>query len=122
MSNQTISDHDTPDPWMIAANGRFYLTFTCGDRIEIWASDNMEDFRSAVKSDIYTCSAQPGKGNPSHRTTMLRSSIQDPLDPNGWAFLGPLKGLPDHWHIDATVFTMNNRLFCVYSGWPLWRS
>lgn len=147
MSNRPICDRDTPDPWVIAANNHFYFTFTCGDRVEVWASQYLEDFRQAQKSTIwkpekgapwsadvwapeihlingtwyiYFCAAQPGKGNASHRTLVLRSSNPDPLDPAAWSFLGPLKGIPDHWNIDATVFSMGpNNLYCVYSGWPL---
>jgi GH43 family beta-xylosidase len=147
MSNRPICDVDTPDPWMIAANGRFYLTFTLGDRVEIWSSPTMEDFRFSTKSLIwkpasnepwssaiwapelhylndawyvYFCGAQPGKGNTSHRTLVLKSSSQDPMDNRAWTFLGPLKGVPDHWAIDATIFSPRpNELYCCYSGWPL---
>lgn len=68
---------------------------------------------------VYVACAHPGEGNKSHRTIVLRSSSQDPMDPAGWTSLGLLKGLPDHWNIDATVFDLNGRLFCCYSGWPL---
>ncbi|KAL2436499.1 hypothetical protein ABEF95_011293 [Exophiala dermatitidis] len=165
MSNLPISDTDTPDPWMISANNRFYLTFTAGDRVEIWSSPTMEDFRpgnpqrqqSVVWKPtpgtpwsidiwapelhrlnntwyIYFCAAHPGQGNPSHRTVLLRSRNEDPMDPRGWEFLGPLKGIPDHWNIDATVFEIScsptsshshrggmttKKLYCCYSGWPL---
>jgi GH43 family beta-xylosidase len=148
MSNRTICDRDTPDPWIIAANDRFFFTFTCGNRVELWASQHLEDFRhpQTQKSTIwkpqkdapwscdvwapeihlingtwyvYFCAAQPGKGNASHRTLLLRSSNPDPMDPAGWHFVGPIKGLPDHWHIDATVFQLGYDLYCCYSGWPL---
>lgn len=36
-----------------------------------------------------------------------------------WRFLGPLRGMPDHWAIDATVFTLQDSYYCCYSGWPL---
>lgn len=69
---------------------------------------------------IYTCGAPPGVGNPGHRTIVLKSSKPDPMDPSGWQFLGPLKGMPDHWSIDATVFSPNSHdLYCCWSGWPL---
>ncbi|EHY53780.1 hypothetical protein HRR83_004425 [Exophiala dermatitidis] len=165
MSNHPTSDTDTPDPWMISANNRFYLTFTAGDRVEIWSSPTMEDFRPGNPQHqqsvvwkptpgtpwstdiwapelhrlndtwyIYFCAAHPGEGNPSHRTILLRSRNEDPMDPRGWEFLGPLKGLPDHWNIDATVFEIScsptsshshqggattKKLYCCYSGWPL---
>lgn len=147
MSNRTVCDRDTPDPWIIAANNLFYFTFTCGDRVELWSSNHLEDFRQAQKSTIwqppkdtpwsvnvwapeihlingtwyvYFCAEQPGKGNASHRTLILRSSNADPMDPRAWAFLGPMKGIPDHWNIDATVFSPRpNELYVCYSGWPL---
>jgi GH43 family beta-xylosidase len=42
------------------------------------------------------------------------------MDSAAWSFLGPLRGIPDHWNIDATVFNLGpDELYCVYSGWPL---
>ncbi|KAK5193328.1 hypothetical protein LTR92_006697 [Exophiala xenobiotica] len=151
MSNIPIADIDTPDPWMIRHNNTFYLTFTLGNRVEIWASSSMENFRSPQTQKItawqpspgtpwsidlwapelhylhgtwyvYFCAAHPGHGNPSHRTVLLRSSSQDPMDSLAWSFLGPLHGLPDHWNIDATVLRLRNKLYCCYSGWPLGES
>lgn len=146
MSNLPICDTDTPDPWMLRHNNTFYLTFTAGDRVEIWASPSMEDFRSARKTVawrpepgtpwstdlwapelhllqdtwyVYLCAAHPGQGNPSHRTVVLRCADDDPMDGEAWSFLGPLVGMPDHWNIDLTVFVVNSRLYACYSGWPL---
>lgn len=147
MSNKPIADVDTPDPYMIAANGRFYLTFTLGNRVEIWSSSNMENFRNCQKSLIwhaskesgwsdgiwapelhqlngvwfvYFCGERPGMGNASHRVLILRSRNPDPMVASTWEFIGPMKGLPDHWAIDATVFSLGpNELYCCYSGWPL---
>lgn len=173
MSNRTIADHDTPDPWVIASPlqpNLFYLTFTLGNRIEIWSSTDLESFHdqnpnirkstiwqpaggSPFSEDIwapelhflfgswyiYAAGAQPGQGNPSHRTIVLRSTnVSDPLDRSSWHFEGPLRGLPnDQWSIDATVFSPDlgptnqyieaqggypdeqRRWYVVYSGWPL---
>lgn len=172
MSNRPIADHDTPDPWIIASplQNLFYLTFTLGNRIEIWSSNNLESFHdnnpnvrkstiwqpqpgSPYSEDIwapelhflygtwfiYAAGAQPGQGNPSHRTIVLRSTnVHEPLDPSSWIFEGPLRGLPnDQWSIDATVFSPDpglythnpngqpgypddqRRWYVVYSGWPL---
>ncbi|KIW18447.1 hypothetical protein PV08_02735 [Exophiala spinifera] len=145
MSNIPIADIDTPDPWMVRHNNLYYLTFTCGDRVDILMSRNVEDFRSCNKITawhpppntpwstdlwapelhhingtwyVYFCAAHLGRGSLSHRTVLLRSSSQDPMDAAGWTFLGPLQGIPDHWNVDATVFTLRGRLFCCYSGWP----
>lgn len=158
MSNQPICNQDTPDPWVLPDPhnpGRFYLTFTLGNRIEIWASNSIENFHNAQKSVawqpapnspwssdiwapeihylygewfIYAAAAEPGKGNASHRTIVLRSRSPDPMaGPQVWEFLGPMKGLPmDQWSIDATVFSPDQgaddrqkRWYVCYSGWPL---
>ena len=148
MSNQTIADVDTPDPWMVSHNDRFYLTFTAGDRVEIWSSPNMENFREPHarkniawkplpnhpwmvdlwapelhylqgKWYVYFAGAHPGIGNPSHRTLLLRCRSQDPMEEGSWEFLGQVKGLPDHWNIDATMLSRRGKLYCCYSGWPL---
>lgn len=140
------SEIDMPDPWVLHANGTFYLMFTTGDRLEIWQSDNVEDFQHARKSVvwrpggsgwapgiwapelhnlfgawyIYFSGERPGEGPASHRTLIVRSQKNDPMDPQGWEFLGPLQGVPEHWAIDATVFfTGPNDLYCCYSGWPI---
>ena len=149
MSNTPIGKIDMPDPWMISHKGCFYLTFTLGNRVEIWSSPSMEDFHNPKRavvwepqpgSDwsldiwapelhyidhtwyIYTTAAMPGVGNPSHRVVVLKSCDRDPMITSAWIFCGPLKGLPDHWAIDATIFYPHahcNELFCCYSGWPI---
>lgn len=145
MSCRPIANVDMPDPWVYSWNGMFYLTFTLGNRIEIWASNNIEDFNQPQKSlvwkpdgsgwapgiwapelhningvwYIYFSGEKPGQGPASHRTLILRSQSQDPMDPSGWQFVGPLQGVPDHWAIDATVFFIRNNLYCCYSGWPV---
>ena len=83
---------------------------------DIWAP---ELHQIAGQWYIYFCAANPQHGNKSHRTLVLRSWHPDPMHAAGWHFCGPLKGLPDHWHIDATVFSPKpNELYCCYSGWP----
>lgn len=148
MSNKVIAKVDTPDPWMIAGNGVFYLTFTLANRIEIWESPLMEDFFNPRKTVvwhppkdspwsahiwapelhsingvwyIYATAAPPGKGNPGHRTIVLRSNHQDPMEQSAWEFLGPVKGMPEQFSIDATVFKVNPQdqdLYICWSGWP----
>lgn len=146
MSSRPICNVDMPDPWMVAANGGFYLTFTLGNRVEVWMSHSMEDFHNCRKTVvwqppagapwsadiwapelhylndawyIYTCAAPPGVGNVGHRTVLLRTRLPDPMDAAGWQFLGPIPGMPDQWAIDATVFSPDTReLYCCWSGWP----
>ena len=67
---------------------------------------------------VYFSGAHPDQGNRSHRTLVLKSTTKDPMDPTGWGFLGPLRGMPDLWAIDASVFTLDTYLYCCFSGWP----
>ncbi|PKI85079.1 hypothetical protein MVES_001137 [Malassezia vespertilionis] len=132
-------------PWMIQWKDNFLLTFTLGNRIEIWSSRNAENFKHCEKTLIwrpdgsgwapgiwapelhnlngvwyvYFSGEKPGQGAASHRTLVLRSRSQDPLDAKAWEFMGPLHGVPDHWAIDATVFCLGQDMYCCYSGWPV---
>ncbi|WFD31995.1 hypothetical protein MSPP1_003037 [Malassezia sp. CBS 17886] len=146
MSNKPICNVDTPDPWMIKRNNLYYLMFTLGNRLEVWASQDMQNFNHAQKSLIwrpdgsgwepgvwapelhylggawyvYFSAAKEGGGPASHRTLVLQSQSQDPMDAGAWRFAGPLRGVPDHWAIDCTVFSPDNtNLYCCWSGWPL---
>jgi GH43 family beta-xylosidase len=148
MSGGKIANVDTPDPWMVRANGVFYLTCTLGNRIEVWESPLMEDFQAPRKTVawhpdkgspwstdiwapelhrvagvwyIYAAATQPGFGNRSHRTIVLRSSAQDPMDAGAWEFRGPVRGMPDQFSIDATIFRPPGAardLYICWSGWP----
>ncbi|KAL9107593.1 MAG: hypothetical protein Q9227_007496 [Pyrenula ochraceoflavens] len=69
-------------------------------------------------TEVYFSGAHPDQGNRSHRTLVLRSHNPDPMISAGWEFLGPLKGMPDHWAIDATIFGLGRKLFCCWSAWP----
>jgi GH43 family beta-xylosidase len=72
---------------------------------------------------VYFSADTPQKTNESHRMYVLRgpNSNVDPTDPaSTFTFLGQVKNLPSQqWQIDGTVFTLNNQLYMVYSGWPL---
>ena len=71
---------------------------------------------------VYFCGGHPAKGNASHRMYVLRGphSSSDPMEPTSkFTFEGPVRGLPDHWAIDGTVFHINGELYMVYSGWQL---
>ena len=104
----TITQSPTPDPFVIAAHNTFYITFTAGDRIEIWASPHLLALeRTAHKATIFRPSPDtpyagglwapelhalngrwhvvfaaehPARGNKSHRTYVLRGppASQDP--------------------------------------------
>lgn len=130
----TITLADAPDPYVIAFHDTFYMTFTAGDRVEIWTSPHLLDFeRTARKTTIfrpppnttysgglwapelhaldgrwyvYFAAENPREGNKSHRTYVLGGppASQDPTQ-GRWEFLGPIRGMPEaQWAIDSTVF------------------
>lgn len=41
------------DPWLIQKNGRYFLTFTAGDRLEIWSASNLDGLRNPQKSVVW---------------------------------------------------------------------
>lgn len=40
----TITDTTTPDPYALFTYGKFYITFTAGDGVEIWCSESLTRF------------------------------------------------------------------------------
>jgi GH43 family beta-xylosidase len=72
---------------------------------------------------VYFAADSPTKTNESHRMYVLKGpkSDVDPTDPaSTFKFQGQVQNLPkQQWQIDGTVFTINNQLYMVYSGWPL---
>ncbi|PSN65278.1 Arabinanase/levansucrase/invertase [Corynespora cassiicola Philippines] len=120
----TITDRSCADPYVLWENGVYYMTFTCGDRIEIWSADTLFEFEKKARKDvvwrpppgkpysgdlwapelhsiqgqwyIYFAADDPAHGNRSHRMFVLTGppSTQSPLDPAGWNFHGALGGMP----------------------------
>ncbi|KAI0126541.1 alpha-L-arabinofuranosidase II [Xylariales sp. AK1849] len=147
-SCHTLTSVGTPDPFMVRANGLFHLTFTGGDRIEIWSSRHLANFEQTAKKQViwtpppetehsadlwapelhaiggrwyvYYAAAHPAHGNRSHRMYVLGGPpvIEDPTQ-GQWGFLGRIRDMPDQWAIDGTIFELNQELYFVYSGWPL---
>jgi len=146
----TITNVTTPDPFVTLAHGKYYLTFTAGDRVEIWSSPDLLSFGQTSTKHvvwrpppgteysgdlwapelheingrwyIYVAAAHPEHGNKSHRMYVIGGppSSSDPAMEGPWEFLGPIAGLPaSQWQIDGTVISLNQRLYFVYSGWPL---
>ncbi|KAF3057396.1 Extracellular exo-alpha-(1-_5)-L-arabinofuranosidase [Daldinia childiae] len=147
-STLTITSIGTPDPFVTLFRGRYYLTFTAGNRVEIWSSRSLADIESSADRHViwtppqgtdhsadlwapelhalhgrwyvYYAAANPAHGNKSHRMYVLGGppASEDPCR-GQWEFLGRINEMPDHWAIDGTVFEMNGHLYFVYSGWPL---
>lgn len=145
----SLTTSTTPDPYVTQANGYFYMTFTAGNRVEIWRVQSLVDFRSNPEKHIiwrpppdtnyscdlwapelhslngrwyvYVAGAHPQRGNRSHRMYVLGGppSTSDPTT-SDWTFLGPIANLDQaQWAIDATVISLNHQLYFIYSGWPL---
>ncbi|OAL45916.1 Arabinanase/levansucrase/invertase [Pyrenochaeta sp. DS3sAY3a] len=121
----TITDQSCADPYVLWNKGTFYMTFTCGGHIEVWAADSLFDFESRCKrtviwrpppdqpysSDlwapeihclegkwyVYFAANHPKHGNRTHRMFVLAGpdADDDPLDPSKWNFHGRVAGLPD---------------------------
>ncbi|OTB19406.1 glycoside hydrolase family 43 protein [Daldinia sp. EC12] len=147
-STLTITSIGTPDPFVTLFRGRYYLTFTAGNRVEIWSSRSLADIENSAARHViwtppqgtdhsadlwapelhalhgrwyvYYAAANPAHGNKSHRMYVLGGppASEDPCR-GQWEFLGRINEMPDHWAIDGTVFEMNGHLYFVYSGWPL---
>lgn len=131
-----------PDPWVIYDNGVYYYTNTTGKNITLWKTPDITDLRDADKKVIWTPPpghaysndlwapelhkldgrwymyfAADGGSNVSHRLWVLEDRSPDPFS-NDWKFIGPVKGLEEHWAIDPTVFEDQGRNYIVWSGWP----
>ena len=39
-----VTSQPTPDPFITYARGKFYFTFTGGDRVPLWEADSITDF------------------------------------------------------------------------------
>ncbi|KAF2465370.1 alpha-L-arabinofuranosidase II [Lindgomyces ingoldianus] len=121
----TITNATTPDPYVICEGGIYYMTFTAGDRVEIWSADSLFEFEKRAKKDViwrpppntpysgdlwapelhslygrwyvYFAADDPAHGNKSHRMYVLAGppSDQSPLNPQAWNFEGRLQGIPE---------------------------
>ncbi|KAF2638803.1 Arabinanase/levansucrase/invertase [Massarina eburnea CBS 473.64] len=121
----TVTDQACPDPYVLWDKGTYYMTFTCGDRIEIWSADTLFDFEKRCRKEtvwrpppntpysgdlwapelhnlngrwyVYFAGADPVHGNKSHRMFVLNGpdASLSPMDPGAWSFHGRLDGMPE---------------------------
>ncbi|KAL1302913.1 hypothetical protein AAFC00_003237 [Neodothiora populina] len=143
-----VTNTATPDPYVIHANDNYFLTFTAGDRVEIWCADSLLNFNDRCSKHvvwrpppdtdysndvwapelhrlqgrwyIYVAACNPHKGNKSHRMIVLGGppAYQDPVQ-GPWEFLGPIRDMDQRqWAIDGTVIELDGQMYFVYSGWP----
>ncbi|RWA06888.1 hypothetical protein EKO27_g8217 [Xylaria grammica] len=130
-STITLTSAGAPDPFVNSFCGQYYLTYTAGDRIEIWSSRSLVDIEASATRHhiwkpphgtnhsadiwapelhalrgrwyIYYAAADPKLGNKSHRMYVL----------------GGPRRKRTRWAIDGTVFELDDQLYLAYSGWPL---
>lgn len=134
--------HVGPDPWVIYDNGFYYYTNTTASNVTLWKTRDITDLRHAEKKIIWTprpdkpysqqvwapelhklgdtwyvyFTADDGK-DANHRLYVLKDRSPDPFS-DDWKIVGTVKGLQDHWSIDATVFDNHHDEYIVWSGWP----
>ncbi|KAI1115725.1 glycoside hydrolase family 43 protein [Nemania sp. NC0429] len=112
-SKLTLTSGGTPDPFVNIFWGQYYLTFTAGDRIEIWSSNSLADMEATATKHhiwkppqdsehsaeiwapelhalrgrwyIYFAAANPREGNKSHRMYVLGgpAATEDPCSGGG---------------------------------------
>ncbi|KAI1815236.1 glycoside hydrolase family 43 protein [Poronia punctata] len=147
-STFTLTTRGTPDPFVNFFAGQYYLTYTTGNRVEVWSSSSLVDIeRSAIRHQIWTpppnsphsadlwapelhavqgrwyiyyTASDPSQGSKSHRIYILGgpSATEHPCS-GQWSFLGRLRNMPEQWAIDGTVFELDGQLYLAYSGWPI---
>lgn len=133
------------DPWVILVKDTYYLIWSDGSKnLYISKSDSLTDWDTAEETLIYTapdsgemCAelwapelfflegrwyvyyAADDGDNANHRMYVLQggSNPDDPLD-GEYIFKSKIADEAcDRWAIDGTVFTWNEEMYFVWSGW-----
>lgn len=129
------------DPYSFYKDGYYYYTHTTGNRLVLWKTKNIAELATAPKKTIWTppvgtmyskeiwapeihfiqgkwymyFAADDGK-NDNHRMYVLENASADPME-GEWIFKGKVADKNDKWAIDGDVFTHNNQLYMIWSGW-----
>ena len=138
---ETASGDDTPDPWFFRHAGRYWLTYTSTDHIEVRSARTLADLADATPTRLwppqgttepeerccalwapeihrvgnrwYVYYAANGPTGDTHRMYVLESETDSPAGP--YRFKDELK-LPHPFAIDGTVTTIGGRTYLLYSG------
>jgi GH43 family beta-xylosidase len=138
---ETATGDDTPDPWIFRHAGRYWLTYTSTDHIEVRSARSLADLADArptrlwppagqtepeerccalwapeihrVDGRWYVYYAANGPTGDTHRMYVLESETDSPAGP--YRFKGRLD-LPQPFAIDGTVTTIGGRTYLIYSG------
>jgi len=129
------------DPYSFYKDGYYYYTHTTGNRLVLWKTKNIAELATAPKKTIWTppvgtmyskeiwapeihfiqgkwymyFAADDGK-NDNHRMYVLENASADPME-GEWIFKGKVADKNDKCSIDGDVFTHNNQLYMIWSGW-----
>jgi GH43 family beta-xylosidase len=142
---QTASGDDSPDPWIFRHGGRYWLTYTTTDHIEVRNAATLAGLADAAPKRLWPAA---GASEPADRATQLWApEIHRLTGPNGprwylyyaatgadtsvhrmyvlesvrddpagpYRFKGQLQ-LPDPFAIDGSVFTAGGRTYLLYSA------
>ena len=139
---QTAAGDDTPDPWIFRHAGRYWLTYTSTDHIEVRSARELAGLADATPTRLwppagaapepeerccalwapeihrlggrwYVYYAANGPTGDTHRMYVLESEGDSPTGP--YRFKGQL-ALPQPFAIDGTVATVGGRTYLIYSG------
>lgn len=130
-----------PDPWVFQTDDFYYLTFTTGYNLTVYRSEQMSDLSQAqskvvwtppttgpnakniwapeihrVNGKWYIYYAADGGENKHHRMYVIENANEDPMT-GTWVDKGQLELPDDKWAIDGTIFSHNDRLYYLWSGW-----
>ena len=140
-TNPLVKSRDAADPWMVYRDGYYYLTFTAGNRIEVWKSATITGIDQGTKVIVWQAPAfgpqccniwapelhfisgrwyiyyAADDGNDvNHRMYVLESTGADPQ--GGYADKGKISAPTDRWAIDGSVLQKRDgSLHFIWSGW-----
>lgn len=129
------------DPYSTYYEGYYYYTHTVGNRLVLYKTDNLARLRDAEHTTIWTPTegkpwskhiwapefhiidgkwyvyfAADGGHNDGHRMYVLENTSEDPFL-GEWVMKGRVGTHLDRWAIDGNVFTYQDQLYMIWSGW-----
>jgi GH43 family beta-xylosidase len=131
----------SPDPWVFQKDDQYYLTHTTGNSLKLYRTSKMSELSKATSKTVWTAPASGMNSrniwapelhfvedkwyfyyaaddgdNANHRMWVLENASVDPLQ-GTWVDKGELELPDDKWAIDGTIFSHNDQLYFLWSGW-----
>lgn len=131
----------SPDPWVFQRLDKYYLTYTTGNNIKLYAAPEMTDIALGQSKIIWTPPATGGNSkniwapeihfvndkwyvyyaaddgnNDNHRMWVLENASANPFE-GEWIDKGQLALPDDKWAIDGTLAVIDDELYFTWSGW-----